>query len=93
VSSYATSVADCDSFAVFPQDLEHHGAGVDSVGFKMATSFEKFSQEAAIPIPQDQSMTLIQKSGEKVKSTALKGASQGQIFEPSIRSRNSVEIR
>ena len=76
--------------AVF-EKAQHNGARVDSFGEEMWVGGEKFGNEAAVAISDDECAAAISDLGEIVEAAALEHRAEGEVLHRTIEACDAVE--
>jgi hypothetical protein len=78
--------------AALAEEMEHGGAGVDSVGLEVGVLREETGEEAAVAVAEDEGGFLMGEGGEVVEAGSLESGAEGEVFEPAIRAGYGVEV-
>lgn len=78
--------------ATLAKQMDHGGAGVDGVGVDTGIGGHQGSEETAISIAEDERPLLMEQAREKVQAAAFESTAEGEVFEPTIRTGDEIEV-
>lgn len=80
-------------FAALAQKLEHGCAGVYSIGVDIWVRDHEGREETPVSVAENERSFLTNEIWEEMQAAAFEGTAEGKIFEPSVRTRDPIEVR
>ena len=72
--------------------MEHGCACIDGVGVEREVGVEELGEETTVSVAEDERVLPIEQRGDEVRSAALEGGAEGEVFEPAIGAGDEIEV-